>query len=126
MTLESNWLLYDGDCPFCSSYVSLLRLRDAVGPLSLADARSHPQLVAEVNRLGYTVDEGMVLKLDGRYHHGADCLNTLALLSTPSNAFNRVTRLMFSSPSASRFMYPLLRGGRNTALRLLGRKQLGA
>lgn len=126
MKTESNWLLYDGECPFCSAYVSLLRLREAVGPLTLADARRHPELVVEVNRLGYTVDEGMVLKLDGRYHHGADCLNTLALLSTPSTAFNQVTRWLFRSPKASRLAYPLLRGGRNVVLRVLGRQRLGA
>ena len=34
-----NWLVYDGDCPFCSRYVQLLRIREAVGPLRLVNAR---------------------------------------------------------------------------------------
>lgn len=121
-----NWLLYDGDCPFCSRYVALVRLRDAVGPIKLADAREHPALVAEATRLGYDVDDGMLLKLDGRYHHGAECINMLALLTTPSGTFNRLNRLLFRSSTASAILYPVLRAGRNATLRLLGRRKLGA
>jgi len=121
-----NWLLYDGDCPFCSRYVTLVRLRETVGPIKLADARENPTLVAEVTRLGYDVDEGMILKLDGRYYHGADCINALAMLTTPSGAFNRLNRAIFRSRTASRLLYPALRAGRNATLRLLGRRKLGA
>ena len=28
---SGNWLLYDGDCPFCSAYVSYVRLRETAG-----------------------------------------------------------------------------------------------
>lgn len=121
-----NWLLYDGDCPFCSRYVTLVRLRETVGPIKLADARENTALVAEVTRLGYDVDEGMILKLDGRYYHGADCINALAMLTTPSGAFNRLNRAIFRSRTASRLLYPALRAGRNATLRLLGRRKLGA
>ena len=76
-----NWLLYDGDCPFCSAYVSYVRLRETVGPVPLLDARAHPERVAEVKARGLDVDTGMVLKLDGRFYHGADCINALALLT---------------------------------------------
>ena len=64
MESSANWLLYDGECPFCSRYVVHVRLRAAIGPVMLANAREHPALVEEVRRLGYDVDEGMVLKLD--------------------------------------------------------------
>jgi predicted DCC family thiol-disulfide oxidoreductase YuxK len=123
---NGNWLLYDGDCPFCSRYVTLVRLRESVGPIKLADARENPALVGEVTRLGYDVDEGMILKLDGRYYYGADCINMLALLTTPSGAFNRLNRAIFRSSAASAVLYPILRAGRNATLRLLGRRKLGA
>jgi predicted DCC family thiol-disulfide oxidoreductase YuxK len=119
-----NWLLYDGECPFCSRYVSYVRLRQSVGPVDLADARDHPELVREVEMLGLDVDEGMVLKLDGRYHHGADCINMLALLTTPVGAFNRLNRIVFRSKLASKLLYPVMRAGRNATLRLLGRRKL--
>lgn len=122
---NGNWLLYDGECPFCSRYVTLVRLRESIGPIKLADARENPALVAEVTRLGYDVDEGMILKLDGRYYHGADCINMLALLTTPSGVFNRINRAIFRSSAASTLLYPVLRVGRNATLRLLGRRKLG-
>jgi predicted DCC family thiol-disulfide oxidoreductase YuxK len=122
----ANWLLYDGECPFCSSYVSYVRLRDSVGPVTLADARKYPALVAEANALGYDIDVGMVLKLDGQYYFGADCIHALSLLTTASGPFNRLNRALFRSKTVARIAYPVLRSGRNLALRVLGRRQIGA
>lgn len=122
----SNWLLYDGECPFCSSYVSYVRLRETVGPVTLADAREHPQLVAEARSLGYDIDEGMVLKLDGHYYFGGDCIHALSLLTTSSGLFNRLNRSLFKSRTVARLAYPLLRTGRNLALVVLGRRRIGA
>jgi predicted DCC family thiol-disulfide oxidoreductase YuxK len=120
----SNWLLYDGECPFCSRYVVHVRLREAVGPVMLANAREYPALVEEVRRLGYDVDAGMVLKLNGSYYHGADCIHALALLTTSAGWFNRINSLAFRSRAFARFAYPMLRAGRNLTLRLLGRSRL--
>ena len=120
----SNWLLYDGDCPLCSAYVSYVRLREAAGPVALLNAREHPDVAAEAQRGGYDLDIGMLLKLDGRYYHAADCINALALLTTPSGWFNRLNRILFKSRVFSRLAYPALRAGRNLTLLLLGRRPL--
>ena len=122
--LPKNWLLYDGECPFCSRYVRHVRLREAIGPIMLANAREHAALLEEVRRLGFDVDTGMVLKLDGNYYHGADCIHALALLTTPSGWFNRLNSLVFKSSTAAKVLYPVLRTGRNLTLRLLGRARL--
>jgi predicted DCC family thiol-disulfide oxidoreductase YuxK len=124
MQSSANWLLYDGDCPLCSQYVVHVRLKAAVGPVTLANAREHPALVEEVRRLGYNVDEGMVLKLNGRYYYGADCIHALALLTTSAGWFNRINSMAFRSRAFSRFAYPILRAGRNLTLKLLGRSRL--
>lgn len=118
------WLVYDGACPFCSRYVSLVRLRKAVGRVELVDARQGGPLVSEIRAAGIDLDRGMVLKMDGRFYAGAECVQRLALLSSRCDAFNRLTAAIFSSPTAARLLYPLLRSGRNVALRLLGRSQL--
>jgi predicted DCC family thiol-disulfide oxidoreductase YuxK len=123
---SENWLLYDGDCPFCASYVGYVRLRETAGPVTLADARQYPDLVAEAKTLGFDIDVGMVLKLDGHYYFGGDCIHALSLLTTPSGAFNRLNRALFKSRTVARIAYPLLRSGRNLALALLGRKRIAA
>jgi len=117
-------IVYDGECPFCSRYVELVRLREAIGPVTLINARSGGALVDEVRAAGFDLDGGMVLKLDGRLYHGADCIHMLAMLSTPSGWFNRLNAAVFRSSGVSKLLYPVLRAGRNTVLRLLGRSKL--
>lgn len=117
-------IVYDGDCPFCSAYTSMLRLKDAVGPVQLLDAREGGAVVEHLLQDGYDLDEGMVLMLDGQIYHGADCINRLALLSSNAGLFNRFNRIMFRSETLSRVMYPVLRAGRNTTLRLMGRRAI--
>jgi predicted DCC family thiol-disulfide oxidoreductase YuxK len=123
-TEAEAWIVYDGQCPFCSRYVQLVRLRESLGRVQLVDARKGGPEVDEVRQAGLDLDEGMVLKLDGRLYHGADCIHMVALLSTPSSWFNRVNAAMFRSRTASRLLYPVLRTGRNTVLRILGRSKL--
>jgi predicted DCC family thiol-disulfide oxidoreductase YuxK len=123
-TEAETWIVYDGQCPFCSRYVQLVRLRESLGRVQLVDARKGGPEVEEVRQAGLDLDEGMVLKLDGRLYHGADCIHMVALLSTPSSWFNRVNAAMFRSRTASRLLYPVLRTGRNTVLRILGRSKL--
>lgn len=90
----------------------------------LANAREHPALVEEVRRLGHDIDTGMVLKLNGRYYHGADCIHALALLTTSSGWFNRINSLAFRSHAFARVAYPILRAARNLTLKLMGRSRL--
>lgn len=120
------WLVYDGECPFCSAYVRYVRVRESVGRLHLVDARLPHPVADEARTLGLDLDEGMALKLGQRFYHGADCINVLAMLSTGSGPFNRLNAAIFRSPAASRVLYPMLRAGRNLALRLLGRGKLAA
>jgi predicted DCC family thiol-disulfide oxidoreductase YuxK len=120
------WLVYDGDCPFCSRYVQYLRLREAAGQVTLVNAREGGPLVDELRRVDLDLDEGMVLKLGGRYYHGADCIHALALLSSSSGLFNRINARVFRSPQLARVLYPVLRAGRNTVLRLLGRTKIAS
>jgi predicted DCC family thiol-disulfide oxidoreductase YuxK len=122
--LPESCLIYDGDCPFCSRYVRLLRLRQAVGEIELIDARSNSSVVEAVKSMGYNLNDGMVLKLGERIYHGADCINRLALLSTPVNLFNRCNARLFANPRAAKLLYPCLRAGRNLILQLRGKPRL--
>ncbi len=117
---------YDGDCPFCSEYVRLLRLRESVGDPELVNLREAPAARTELEAAGFDLDRGMVADISGVRYGGADALNTLALLTTPSGLFNRATAAVFTSPALSRVIYPIMRAGRNATLTLLGRAPLRA
>lgn len=121
---DETYLIYDGECPFCSRYVRYSRFREAVGSVRLIDARSDAPEVRAARERGFDLDDGMLLRLDGRDYHGADCLNRVALMSSDSGLFNRVNRALFRWPAVSAVAYPLLRAGRNATLRLLGRSRL--
>lgn len=117
-------IVYDGDCPFCSRYVELVTIKDTVGPVRLVNARSGAPEAIELQRAGYDLNDGMVAKFHNRIYHGADCVNFLALLSSDSGTFNKLNRVIFSSPFLARTLYPILRFGRDLTLRLLGRSQI--
>ena len=118
-------IYYDGECPFCTRYVRLLRL-SRVEEVALIDLRERPALRKELQAEGFDLDSGMVVEQDGRRLGGADAINALALLSTPSDALNRLNRALLASPLAARIIYPLLRMGRWLVLFLLGRNLMAA
>lgn len=118
-------LIYDGECPVCSTYARYVRLKEAAGRVELVNAREGGPWVDEVKSRGLDLDEGMVLVYGGRYYHGADCINMLALLGSGSGLFNKLNAAIFRSPTVSAALYPVLRAGRNTLLRMLGRRKLG-
>lgn len=117
-------LFYDGDCPFCSAYVRYIRVREAVGELTIINMRKEDAPLESIIERGFDLDEGMVLKLGDSYYHGDDCIHMLALLSSPSGVFNKINALVFSSRKRSRILYPVLRSGRNLTLMLLGRRKI--
>lgn len=118
-------IIYDGECPFCSAYVRMLRLRESAGRVEMIDARQAPALVGELAGRNLQVDREMVVLYGGRIHAGGDAVHTLALLTSPSGALNRLVAGLLKNPRRARWLYPYLRGARNLALRLLGRPPIG-
>ena len=121
-----DYLLYDGECPFCSRYVALVAIRKLSPSFRLIDARQAPELVRELAAKGYDIDAGMVLSWKGSLYHGAEAMHVLGLVADSAGVFGVLNRAIFSSRRASRLLYPLLRGGRDLSLRLLGRCSMGS
>lgn len=119
-------IIYDGQCPFCSSYVSMLRLRDTVGGVDLVDARSDDTRVASAISAGLDLDEGMLVIWEGRQFYGKDAVHLLATLSAPRGLLNGLQRRVFASPRRADMIYPVLARGRRAFLRLVGRSTIAA
>ena len=124
MSDDRTYVVYDGECPFCSRYVKLLRLSAAAGRIELVDARHPHPIVQMLQTKGIDLDEGMALVQGDQISHGDECIHKLALMTTPSNAFNRINALIFRSAKASSVLYPILRSARNATLTLLGRTKI--
>lgn len=117
-------LVYDGDCPVCSSYVRYVRVREAVGSLRLVDGRQGGPWLTRVREAGLNLDQGMVLFYGGRAYHAQDSMHMLALMSSNVGLFNRINALIFRRQLLARILYPGLRFGRNMLLIALNRSKL--
>lgn len=117
-------IIYDGDCPFCSAYVKMTRLKQAAGKVELINARDGGPLVEEAQTRGLDLNEGMAMKWGDNWYHGDEVIHQLALMTSRSGLFNKLMAATFRSPARAKFLYPFLRAGRNTALLLLGRKKI--
>ena len=121
---NDNWILYDGDCPFCRNYLRFNQLNKNIGTVTLINAREGGQEVDFVHSKNLSLNEGMVFKYKGRLYHGDECINLMALLSGKSNTFSRLMTWIFKSHTRARILYPFLRTCRNLTLILLGKTKI--
>jgi predicted DCC family thiol-disulfide oxidoreductase YuxK len=117
-------IVYDGDCPLCSTYVAMTRLKNAVGTPTLINARERPDLVKALAAEGLDLNEGMAVYYQGRTYAGAKAVHLLALLTTPVDFANRLSAALLGRRAIAVWSYPLLRAGRNFLLWLRNRPQL--
>jgi len=124
-TSKDVLIVYDGECPFCRNYVAFTRLKESVGNVQLIDARQADKtLLKTMQELKLDLDEGMALKYNGHWYHGADCTHMLALMTSTDGLMNRISRVLFATPERAGWAYPILRFFRNLTLRLLLKKKL--
>lgn len=116
-------IVYDGDCPFCQAYVKMLYLKEQYA-VDLINARDGHPIVTAISEAGLDLDQGMVVELDGQFHHGEQAMTIMALMTADSGALRRLTKWTFKNKARSRTLYPILRAGRNATLKLLGHKKI--
>jgi predicted DCC family thiol-disulfide oxidoreductase YuxK len=119
MNQQQVLIVYDGACPFCTAYTSLVQLREQF-QVELLSARSADPRVDEFLRRGYLLDEGMLLQIDQEIYVGADAMHRLATLSNTHRILNQMQRTIFSSRWLAHLLYPLLRWVRRLALLVRG------
>jgi len=119
-------IIYDAECPVCTAYSCSVEIDggNAANVRRINARSSDDALVQQAKAAGLDLDEGMVVVHQGRLYHGADALNIMARLAPKQGLGNRLNRLAFGNSTFSRLVYPFLRGGRNTLLKLLGRTKI--
>lgn len=119
--MHGNFLLYDGECPACRSYVAIARLRQLWPDLRILDARQEPELVTELRVKGYEINEGFVLSLGGRIYFGPEATRMIGEQGRSHSAVRRSILGAIGTAPWSRWLYPWLNRCRQLFLRLLGR-----
>lgn len=108
-------IYYDGACPFCNSYVKLLRIRTSFS-VELIDARKHPLVARQFAVEGMSLNTGMVVDIDSARYHGAAAIQFLALIGAPGNAFNWINYHLFRYEWLAKCLYPIMRCARSIIL----------
>jgi predicted DCC family thiol-disulfide oxidoreductase YuxK len=123
ISTDTIWLVYDGDCPFCSASAQTVRVKQAVGNLRILNAREaqgHP-LMDEIRAQALDLNQGIVVKFAGQLYHGAEALHLLAMIGSEQGWLNRLNVRLFRNRSVVRFAYPVLKAMRGASLTLLGK-----
>ncbi len=113
-------IVYDGECPVCSVlFERYLKARSAGADIKLIDARTNPELVAELrHKHGISIDNDVAVFVDGRVYSGGLGLFVAFNGVAPASTFQwAVAKLIVAG-------YPVLRAGRWLLLRMLGRKRI--
>ena len=84
--------------------------------VELLSARSADERINEFLSLGYRLDDGMLVQIDGLIYVGAEAMNLLAFISNQHGMLNQMQRIVFSRKWLAHLLYPLLRFGRRLVL----------
>lgn len=109
-------LIYDGECFFCSNTARAIKIRQAIGMIELINARDSHPLVAEAIKLGYDLNEGILVQFKNQYYYGRDALHFLALVGSQSDTFNKMNSMIFQHKFLTIICYPVFKGLRNIML----------
>lgn len=116
-------VLYDGDCPLCSSYARYSKLKADVRRLTLKNMREvDASEIALLRQNGLSPEEGVILRISSpaqeQTFQGAEAMGLLSSLDNSHSILSLVLRIM-RFPSLGRAVFPLLRLGRAFLLRIL-------
>lgn len=118
---EQVEIVYDEQCPVCRLYCHSFTPDNDTAGLRLTDARKTGEIMQEINRRGFDIDDGMVVKTaDGSYHYGSDAMYILAQLNKKRGWTGFVNRVFFRTQRLSRLFYPAGKYAREIVLRLKG------
>jgi len=119
MTVDQIELVYDRECPVCDAYCRMVKMHLPPGTVRLVNARERTALLEEITAAGLDIDQGMVVRIGGTLHYGAQAIEALARANGTSGLFGRMNRWLFASSRRSRILYPPLRSFRNLLLKAL-------
>ena len=124
MSDKEIFLVYDRECPACDMYCQLMKIQKSNNDLKIVDAREKSEVTEEITAQGFDIDEGMILKMEGKLYYGSNAIHALALISNRSDVFNRFNYWIFRSETISNSLYPILRFCRGLLLKFLGKTRI--
>ena len=114
--------IYDGECPFCNHFAQLLELKNSLPSLQIVDGRKNLELLTQLYKQGYDLNEGAILINRGKIKHGADAINWICTeVNGTSDSLLEILRVIFTSNKRSRILFPILLWSRRLLLSIKGK-----
>ena len=114
--------IYDGECPFCNHFAQLLELKSRIPSLQVLDGRENLEQLTKLYKLGYDLNKGAILIINGKILHGAAAINWICSeLKEPNDSLLEVLRIIFISNKRSMLLFPFLLWGRRILLTVKGK-----
>lgn len=117
-------IAYDGDCPFCSSYIRMQRLQNLGMDISLINFRDDPALVESLKQRDLDPNRGMYVQMGSAEYYADEAVTVISSLTTSKNWINIGFKWWFKNQTRAKFLYPVLRSVRNISIKALGRNPL--
>jgi predicted DCC family thiol-disulfide oxidoreductase YuxK len=117
-------IIYDGDCPLCTRYITRRRLIEVYGEVHLVNARDNSDLTKSYWALGYDLDEGMIVAVSDQIYYGPEAVMVLARLSARPTLWDRLCLRLFTRTTIANTLYAVMKAARSLALRLRGRTRI--
>ena len=115
---ERNILLYDGECPFCTTLSKYYALKEALPGLQLVSMRDTEGLSQLHLPPELDFEKGMILlRTDGPILQGEPAFALINRLVNKTTLWDRIVIGANSSRPVSRILYPLAYLGRKIDLR---------
>ena len=114
------YIIYDGECPFCSDFVMASNLRNRYKNLKIVNAREKTQLSQNVIQQGYDLNEGMVVIKDNKILFGTEAARFIALNGSGGLSHWFYKSMLYNQAIAN-YIYPVLVVLRKRYLKLVGK-----
>lgn len=116
--MHPTFILYDGDCPFCSNFADYAKLKGEYPDLVLISARDDTPERRAAIAAGYDLDREMLLYHQGRWYAGHKAMAAAA--GGGNGAVPRALKLIFDNHVVGRRLYAVLVRLRLLYLRCVG------
>ncbi len=116
--MTSNYIfIYDGECPFCNHFASLIEMKSNLGNVEILDGRKNLKIISSLLKKGYDIDRGAILLKDDCIYHGAEAINIICKqIKNPSSSLLQLLSRLFNTNERTKLFFPFLVTARRLTL----------